>query len=91
MAKTITLDNVDLAQVILMKDPSSGKILVRATYHVKAGADVVKTTADRTLTFMAGPGMPDAKSPADLMSAQEQAAASAAWDAVRAALQRLEL
>lgn len=89
MPRTIVLDGVDLAQVILMKDKATGKVLVQAAYRVKAGNELVKTTPDRSLTFLGSPSKdPQA---GDLMSAQEQAAASAAWDAVQAALQRAEL
>lgn len=89
MAKTIVLDNVELTQVILMKDRSTGRVLVRATYQVKAGNEVVKTTPDRVLTFAPPPGQ--TQQPADLMNAQEVTAASAAWSAIQAAIERAEL
>lgn len=89
MPRTIVLDDVDLAQVILMKDKTTGKVLVQAAYRVKAGKELVKTVPDRILTF-GTLGPVQAQQP-DLLSAQELTAASAAWDAVVAALQRLEL
>lgn len=93
MAKTIVLDGVEPAQVILMKDGATGKVLVQATYRVKAGNEVVKTVLDRRLTFSAGPAQTGGQTQTvpDLMTSQEQSYASAAWDAVWAALQRLEL
>ncbi len=89
MPRTVVLDGVDLAQVILMKDKGTGKVLVQAAYRVKAGSVVVRTVPDRILTFGAA-GALQAQAP-DLLSAQELTAASAAWDAIVAALQRLEL
>lgn len=89
MPRTIVLDGLEVAQVILMRDKASGKVLVRATYQVKAGDEVVKTTPDRILTLPPAPAQ--ARQPADLMGAQEQAAATAIWNAVEAALRRLEL
>lgn len=89
MAKTVVLDGLELARVILMKDQATGKVLVQAAYRVKAGNEVMKSTPDRALTFAV---LPDQKDPpADLLTTQEVAAATAAWDAVQAALQRVEL
>lgn len=88
MPRTIVLDAVEPLQVILTKD-ASGKVIVQAAYRVKAAAEVVKTVPDRSLTFASGPGQ--MKPAADVLSAQELTAASAAWDAILAALQRLEL
>ncbi len=56
---------------------------------MKAGTEVVKTVLDRRLTFAPGPG--ETQAAPDLMSGTEQAAASAMWNAVQAAVQRLEL
>jgi hypothetical protein len=83
------LDKVEPTQVILMKDPVTGKILVQAAYRVKAGNEVVKTVPGRSLVSSSGPAQ--TQQSADLLSSTEKAAATAAWDAVQAALQRLEL
>lgn len=88
MPRTIVLDAVEPLQVILTKD-ASGKVIVQDAYRVKAAAEVVKTVPDRRLTFASGPGQ--MQPAADVLSATEHAAALAAWDAVQAALQRLEL
>lgn len=89
MAKTITIDGVEITQIVLMKDSTSGKVLVQATYRVKAGADVVKTVSYRGL--VSAGTMSQGPQPVDAMSSVEQTAASAIWDAVTAAVQRLEL
>ncbi len=89
MAKTLTIDGVEITQIVLMRDSASGKVLVQTTYHVKSGADIVKTVPHRGLVSAAGPAM--AAQPVDAMTATEQAAASAVWSAVQAAVQRLEL
>ncbi len=90
MAKIITLDGIELAQLILMKDRTSGKIVAKATYQVKAGSEVVRTVPDKGLTF-ASVSPTQLQQAGDHMTAQEQEALSATWAAVEAALQRLEL
>ncbi len=89
MARTISLDGVQPTQIIITKDPS-GKTIVHATYRVKAGAEVIRTVPDRFLAFPA-PALATAPRPADVLNSSELAAATNAWDAVKIALERVEL
>lgn len=88
MARTVTLDGVEPTQVIMMKDPVSGKIIVQATYRVKAGAEVVKTVPDRRLSFIP---TATAQQSTDLLTSSELSAASSAWNAIQGAIARVEL